>query len=233
MSTASAQNASGRRDREVCVLRHCSKRCFSCNKSSGIAAFSRDMPHGTTHSRVESRTLAERTQCIGSWFGFGPNETPVALFPQGPADTAATIDPISEIEASSRPEQTSIPETATADTDAQAPQGPDLWLAFLRQGPDEFRDAVAFCSKTVLVEALRKLILCAKLRLTAKGGDPVVVLEMEPGFGKTHSMLAPYHIFSGIPLSRLPGMEGIVGGTGVPNPLKVRRAVLVGDRISP
>jgi hypothetical protein len=157
----------------------------------------------------------------------------VALFPQGPADTAATIDPISEIEASSRPEQTSIPETATADTDAQAPQGPDLWLAFLRQGPDEFRDAVAFCSKTVLVEALRKLILCAKLRLTAKGGDPVVVLEMEPGFGKTHSMLALYHIFSGIPLSRLPGMEGVVGGTGVPNPLKVRRAVLVGDRISP
>src|ERR1017187_6951922 len=62
MSTASAQNASGRRDREVCVLRHCSKRCFSCNKSSGIAAFSRDMPHGTTHGRVESRTLAERTR---------------------------------------------------------------------------------------------------------------------------------------------------------------------------
>src|ERR1017187_6832652 len=88
-------------------------------------------------------------------------------------------------------------------------------------------------ARLVLVEALRKLILCAKLRLTAKGGDPVVVLEMEPGFGKTHSMLALYHIFSGIPLSRLPGMEGVVGGTGVPNPLKVRRAVLVGDRISP
>jgi hypothetical protein len=85
----------------------------------------------------------------------------------------------------------------------------------------------------VPVEALQKLILGAELRLTGKGGDPLVVLEMESGFGKAQSMLALYHIFSGIPASRLPGMEGAVGGIGVPGPLKVQRAMLAGDRISP
>ena len=176
-------------------------------------------------------------QYIGSWFGFGANGSPLALFPKDPANTPTTTGPISEIEAAGGPERMSIPETsqesATAGTAPQSPRGPDLWTAFLRQGPDEFRDAVAFCRETVLVDALQKLIVHAELRLTGKGGDPVVVLEMESGFGKTHSMLALYYIFCGIPASHLLGMEGVVGRTEVPNSRKVHRAVLVGDRISP
>ncbi len=56
------QNVSGSRDRDGCALRHCSNRCFRCNKSSGIAVFVQDMPHPTTHCEVESRTLAESSQ---------------------------------------------------------------------------------------------------------------------------------------------------------------------------
>src|ERR1017187_3164167 len=44
------------------AFRHSSNRWLSCNKSSRTAVFSRDMPHGTTHPSIESRTLAERTQ---------------------------------------------------------------------------------------------------------------------------------------------------------------------------
>jgi hypothetical protein len=85
----------------------------------------------------------------------------------------------------------------------------------LQQGPDEVRDA--FAVKAVLVEALQKLILRAELRLAREGGDPIVVLEAESGFAKTNSRQALYYI----------------GCDGVPNPLTVRRAVLVGDRTSP
>jgi hypothetical protein len=173
-------------------------------------------------------------QYIGSWFGFGANGAPAG---EDLADTPTTPGRILEIEASCGPERTLIPETireaTTADPAAQNNRGSDLWAAFLRQGPDEFRDAVAFCSVTVLVEPLQKLISRAELRLTGKGGDPVVVLESESCFGKTHSMLALYHIFSGVPVSRLPGMEGVVGHTKAPHPLKVHRVVLVGDQISP
>jgi hypothetical protein len=54
----------------------------------------------------------------------------------------------------------------------------------LRQGPDGIRDAVAFASETVLVEALQRLNLHAELLLAGRGGDPIVALEMESGFGK-------------------------------------------------
>ncbi len=35
-------------------------------------------------------------------------------------------------------------------------------------------------------------------RLAGKGGDPVVQLQTNFGGGKTHSMLALYHLFSGL-----------------------------------
>ena len=138
--------------------------------------------------------------------------------------------PIFEMPALSERECKPIP---TADRVGRAPQASDLWLAFLQQGPDEVRDAVAVCGKTVPVEALQKPILGAGMRLADKGGDPIVVLEAESGFGKSNSMLALYQIFSFVPASRLPRMGGFIGSDGVPNPLKVRHAVLLGDRISP
>jgi len=125
-------------------------------------------------------------QYIGSWFGFGANGTPVTTFPQTPAEMLATAGPICEVEATGGPDP--IPETsleiAAAVADSQTPQGQDLWLAFLRQGPDGFRDALAFCSETVLVEALQRLNLHAELLLAGRGGDPIVVLEMESRFGE-------------------------------------------------
>src|SRR2546422_4970096 len=150
-------------------------------------------------------------QNIASWFGFGDDGTWVALFPQAAATVPVIAGSMTEIETSNRPEQAPIPEmnheTSTADTNAQTVVNPDLWSAFLRLGPDEFGDAVAFFDKTVLVENLQSLILRAELHLTGKkAGDPVVVLD---DFGKTHSLLALYHLFSGIPASRLPGMEAI------------------------
>ena len=56
-------------------------------------------------------------------------------------------------------------------------------------------------------------------RLAGQGGDPVVQLQTNFGGGKTHSMLALYHLFSGTAPSDLPGIEAVVqGGAGPADP---------------
>ena len=78
-------------------------------------------------------------------------------------------------------------------------------------------------------------------RLAGRGGDPVVQLQTNFGGGKTHSMLALYHLFSGISPTELAGIEPVLQA-GVTGPLvrrpsgaaaTVRRVVLVGNKISP
>ena len=51
-------------------------------------------------------------------------------------------------------------------------------------------------------------------RISAKGGDPVVQLQTNFGGGKTHSMLALYHLFSGISAnaSELAGVDAVLQG---------------------
>ena len=49
--------------------------------------------------------------------------------------------------------------------------------------------------------ASKQLLVGGVQRLAGKGGDPVVQLQTNFGGGKTHSMLALYHLFSGRPPS--------------------------------
>lgn len=115
----------------------------------------------------------------------------------------------------------------------QAEFAADLWQVFLKEGPDEYRDPVEFFRRTFITEGLQKLLSNALLRLAGHGGDPVVELQTNFGGGKTHSMLALYHLFSGVPAGQLPGLEVVTQLAGVSQPPRVKRAVLVGNRISP
>src|SRR5690606_4490212 len=71
----------------------------------------------------------------------------------------------------------------------QADFAADLWQVHLGEGPDEYRDPVEFFRRTYLTESLKRLLVGAVERLSAKGGDPVVQLQTNFGGGKTHSML--------------------------------------------
>lgn len=115
----------------------------------------------------------------------------------------------------------------------QAEFAADLWQVHLGEGSDEYKDPVEFYRRTYLTDSLRQLLAGALERLSGKGGDPVVQLQTNFGGGKTHSMLALYHLFSGTPLSELSGMEPIIQTAGVSTVPKARRIVLVGNRISP
>ena len=115
----------------------------------------------------------------------------------------------------------------------QAEFAADLWQVYLKEGTDEYRDPHEFFRRTFLTEGLRKLLSSALLRLSGQGGDPVIELQTNFGGGKTHSMLALFHLFCGTPAGNLPGLEAVVREAGVSQPPEVRRAVLVGTKTSP
>ena len=115
----------------------------------------------------------------------------------------------------------------------QAEFAADLWQVYLNEGSDEYKDPIEFYRRTFITEGLQKLLANALLRLAGHGGDPVVELQTNFGGGKTHSMLALWHLFAGVPAGQLPGLETVTKLAGVSQPPKVRRAVLVGNRMSP
>jgi hypothetical protein len=115
----------------------------------------------------------------------------------------------------------------------QAEFAADLWQVYLKEGSDEYKDPVEFYRRTFVTEGLQKLLSNALLRLAGNGGDPVVELQTNFGGGKTHSMLALWHLFAGVPAAQLPGLEAVREAAGVSQPPLVRRAVLVGNRMSP
>ena len=115
----------------------------------------------------------------------------------------------------------------------QAEFAADLWQVHLGEGAKEYREPVEFFRRTYLTESLKRLLVGAAQRLEGKGGDPVVQLQTNFGGGKTHSMLALYHLCSGIDTSALEGVEDLMQGTSPERLPSVRRVVLVGNRISP
>lgn len=97
----------------------------------------------------------------------------------------------------------------------------------------EYRDPREFFQRTFLTDGLRHLLRTALLRLTGQGGDPVVDLQTNFGGGKTHSMLALYHLFSGTSAAELVGVDAILNELNLARLPEVRRAVMVGTAISP
>ena len=115
----------------------------------------------------------------------------------------------------------------------QAEFAADLWQVYLREAASEYQNPTEFFRRTFITEGLQKLLVNAVQRLGGQGGDPVVELQTNFGGGKTHSMLALYHLFSGTPVSELPGVDELVQQAGTSIAPNVRRAVVVGTKVSP
>ena len=115
----------------------------------------------------------------------------------------------------------------------QAEFAADLWQVHLGEGSDEYKKPAEFFRRTFLTESLRRLLVGGVQRISGKGGDPVVQLQTNFGGGKTHSMLALYHLFSGVTASELVGVDTVLAEAGVKSLPKARCVVLVGNKISP
>ncbi len=110
----------------------------------------------------------------------------------------------------------------------------DLWQVYKGDATREYQDAEQFFRRTYLTESLSGLLANAMLRLNGLGGDPVVQLQTNFGGGKTHSMLTLYHLASGTALKSLAGIDGVMAKSEIDElPARIRRAVLVGNKISP
>ncbi|MCZ7645664.1 MAG: Swt1 family HEPN domain-containing protein [Planctomycetota bacterium] len=115
----------------------------------------------------------------------------------------------------------------------QAEFAADLWQVHLGEGGEEYRKPVEFFRRTYLTESLKRLLVGAVERVSAKGGDPVVQLQTNFGGGKTHSMLALYHLLGGTPPAELAGVDDVLKAAEVEKLPRVNRVVLVGNKISP
>ena len=107
----------------------------------------------------------------------------------------------------------------------------DLYYVSLGDGSPEYVDPVEFFRRTYLTEGLRDLLTWTARRV---GGDrnapPVVNLQTNFGGGKTHSMLALWHLLSGTPLTSYPDeLQKLLAGFPLP---AARRVALVGNHIA-
>lgn len=115
----------------------------------------------------------------------------------------------------------------------QAEFAADLWQVYLGEAASEYQDPTEFFRRTFITEGLQKLLSNGVHRVGGEGGDPVVELQTNFGGGKTHSMLALYHLFSGTPVSELPSSEQVLKDAGCEVASNVNRAVVVGTKVSP
>ena len=98
---------------------------------------------------------------------------------------------------------------------------------------EEYQDPRAFFARTYLTDGLRTLLVGAVRRLSGQGGDPVIELQTNFGGGKTHSLIALYHLASGVPAQDLSGISEALAEEGLTLPPTVARVVLVGQMIKP
>lgn len=98
----------------------------------------------------------------------------------------------------------------------------------------EYQNPTLFFQRTFVTEGMRLLLDSVVKRLSGKGGDPVIQLQTAFGGGKTHTMLAVYHLAKGdAAASDLPGVPAILDAAGVTELPRARVAVLDGIKSSP
>jgi predicted AAA+ superfamily ATPase len=98
----------------------------------------------------------------------------------------------------------------------------------------EYQNAALFFQRTFITEGMRLLLDSVVKRLLGRGGDPVIQLQTAFGGGKTHTMLAVYHLARGeMPASDLQGIPSILDAAGVTELPKAHVAVLDGNKLAP
>jgi predicted AAA+ superfamily ATPase len=110
----------------------------------------------------------------------------------------------------------------------------NLFQVSIAKGRAEYTDPVEFFQRTHLTVGLSALLTQAAKRLSDDGGTPVVNLQTNFGGGKTHSMIALYHLCSGLPVTGFPqDTQELLTAAGITTLPDVRRAVVVGTELSP
>ena len=110
----------------------------------------------------------------------------------------------------------------------------DLSQVARGEGAIEYRDPVEFFARTYVTEGMKGLLIQALKRFGGKDGEPVLQLKTAFGGGKTHSLLALYHMSrGGVPLDKTPGLKAVMDEAGISMLPNAKVAVLVGTAMDP
>ena len=110
----------------------------------------------------------------------------------------------------------------------------DLTAVRTGRATPEYGDAQAFYQRTFITEGMSNLLSQVVQRLNGKGGEPVIQLQTAFGGGKTHTLLAVYHLASRrCALRDLQGIPTLLDRAGVMDVPSARVAVLDGAAHAP
>ena len=110
----------------------------------------------------------------------------------------------------------------------------DLTAVRTGRATPEYGDAKSFYERTFITEGMGKLLTQVSQRLNGKGGEPVVQLQTSFGGGKTHTLLAVYHLATRqCALGDLSGIPALLDHAGVMDVPQAKVAVLDGAAHAP
>ena len=104
----------------------------------------------------------------------------------------------------------------------------DLFAVDAGHAGEDYASPENFFRITFLTEGLRRILTSSLQRLSRSGGDPVIGLQTAFGGGKTHTMLAVYHLAKSRDLSLLEGVGPLAEKAGVTGWTAPKVAVFVG-----
>ncbi len=93
----------------------------------------------------------------------------------------------------------------------------------------DYATAKGFFEITFLTEGLKRVLTSMLQRVGGAGGDPVIGLQTAFGGGKTHTMLAAYHLANSQDLAPLRGIPELAAKAGVTTWKKPKVAAFVGS----
>lgn len=153
---------------------------------------------------------------------------------QARADSRAAFSDLGDEELSPWHEVLSPHPDVTSGRFKESEFAANLWSVAHGRGDagPEYRDPVEFFRRTYVTEGLSDLLRQAAGRVSGAGdGAPVINLQTTFGGGKTHSMLAVWHLLGGVDPDRLPDDVGdVVRETGI-GEFAVARAAIVGSEL--
>jgi hypothetical protein len=104
----------------------------------------------------------------------------------------------------------------------------DLTAVDLGRAAPEYQEPVDFFRITFLTEGMKKVLTLAAERLAGSGGEPVIGLQTAFGGGKTHTMLAIWHMAGVSDPRSLAGVDAVVSEAIARAWKPAQRYVLVG-----
>jgi len=110
----------------------------------------------------------------------------------------------------------------------------DISAVHSGKAPAIYQDPVTFFDRTYITEGMGLLLAQVARRLGGLDGEPVIQLQTAFGGGKTHTMLAVYHLATReVPLKDLPNVAPLIERAGLMDVPRARVAVIDGVNLAP